>query len=188
MVFSGNIMILRMKKERDMKKIVLSLMLILSLILAGCGSEETEIVIIKPNGEEEILNEENLPADEEISEEGEIEAQIKSETEQSGELILSINPEDVWEAYGYSHFKAEKTGVYNFKPVNSEAVQWCVYLMDEEFPDAERYIPQVYDMALDGEGALNIPEGKFVYVYSTANGWTGIETPEGCICEIRFLG
>ena len=163
------------------------MLILLSFLLGACGNQEAEVVIIPVEGSTAETSPETSPA----PEGGEnMEAEIVPEggEAQSGpELIRSVSPDEAWEMYGYVHFKAEKTGLYNFELINSEGIDWEVYALSEEFPDAERYIPQVYEPVLVGAGAVEIQEGQFIYLYSSANSWTMIETPEGCLCNITFI-
>ena len=87
---------------------------------------------------------------------------------------------DLFDGYGYTHYQCDKTGVYDFAAVNSDGITWEVYLLDAEFNDAERFIPQVYPCALQGDGSLAVNEGQWIYVYCPCNSWTMMEAPEGC--------
>ena len=174
-------------QEKDMRKILLIMILIFGLMLTGCGSAETEVVIVPVEGGEPVPLETPAPEGGEEQEAEIIEGESEEPAKPEAEAFMTIDPKAVWEMYGYTHFKAEKGGIYNFELLNSEGIDWEVYVLDEEFPDAERYIPQVYEPVVVGQGAANIEEGKIIYLYSSANSWTMIETPEGCICRITFI-
>ena len=49
-----------------------------------------------------------------------------------------------------------------------------VYLFDEEFSDGPRYILQAAEPLLTEGGSLTLEEGKFVYVYCSANAFTDL--------------
>lgn len=162
-----------------MKKILIVLMLS-GLMLTGCAAEEPEIVIV-PQGDE-IAQEAELPPETPKPEES-AQLTVEAEKEVSSELFLEIDPENEYMNYGYTHFMSEDDAVYRLKAENSDELSWMVFVMDEEFPDAERYIPQVYEevMAADGniEAEVEAGEGQWVYIYCSANGWTCQEIPEG---------
>lgn len=93
------------------------------------------------------------------------------------ELIYAA---DLFDGYGYYHTRCDKTGTYQFAPVNSDGITWEIYVLDEEFNDAERFIPQVYPCLLENSGSLHINEGQWIYIYCPCNSWTMEEAPEGC--------
>lgn len=67
---------------------------------------------------------------------------------------------------------AEAAGEYTFTAENSEAVQWWVYVLEEAFEDGFRYIKQVAEPVLVGDGKIDLEPGQFVYVYCSANEFT----------------
>ena len=87
---------------------------------------------------------------------------------------------DLFDGYGFLHMQCAETGVYDFASINSDGVVWQVYILDSEFNDAERFIPQVYPVALEGDGSLSIRYGQWIYVYCPCNSWTMATAPEGC--------
>ena len=95
---------------------------------------------------------------------------------------------DAWGEYGYVHFICETAGTYSFTAVDSDGIDWKVYLLAAEFDDAERFIPQVYQCALEGNGTLEVAQGQYIYIYSTANNWTGIEARDGALMECELIG
>lgn len=88
--------------------------------------------------------------------------------------------EDVKEGAGFFKQQCSQTGVYDFAPINSEGIEWEVYILDEEFTDTERFIPQAYECALKGSGRIGIKEGQWIYVYCPCNSFTAVEPPERC--------
>ena len=99
---------------------------------------------------------------------------------------VTIEAAPLFEGYGYYHWQCTASGVYTFLPTNSDGVTWEVYLLDEEFTDAERYIPQTTEKVLEGEGSLEIAAGKWIYVYCPCNSWTCLEAPTGCSMTVVF--
>ena len=87
---------------------------------------------------------------------------------------------NLYDGYGFAHYQCEKTGVYDFSSADSAGIVWEVYLLDSEFNDAERFIPQAYQCALKGDGSLQIEQGQWIYVYCPCNSWTAEEAPENC--------
>ena len=63
-------------------------------------------------------------------------------------------------------------GEYIFTSENSEAVEWSIYILDEAFDDSLKYIKQVSEPVLRGDGTIFIDKGKYVYVYCSANEFT----------------
>ena len=78
--------------------------------------------------------------------------------------------------YGYQTFIADRTGNYTFT-VSGSGVDWEIYVLDSAFTDAERFIPQAYSCAARNGGTVYITQGQFVYIYCSANQWTGITAP-----------
>lgn len=67
---------------------------------------------------------------------------------------------------------AEAAAVYGFAGDNSETVQWSVYVLEEAFEEGYRYIKQVSEPVLTGDGEVAVEPGQFVYVYCSANEFT----------------
>ena len=61
---------------------------------------------------------------------------------------------------------------YTFTAENSDAVEWRVYILDQAFDDSLRYIKQITEPVLIGNGTIFIDEGQYVYVYCPANEFT----------------
>lgn len=97
---------------------------------------------------------------------------------QSGPVLVFAS--DFYDRYGFAHRRCDRSGTYRFTPVNSDGVIWEVYILDAEFNDAERFIPQAYPLALEGEGTLQVNEGDWIYVYCPCNTWTTRTAPDGC--------
>ncbi len=87
---------------------------------------------------------------------------------------------ELYDGYGIGSEQCAESGRYHFRAENSDGVEWTVYVLTEEFTDSLRYLPQAYEPALTGEGDLDLNAGEYVYVQCSANGFTGVEAPEGC--------
>ena len=61
---------------------------------------------------------------------------------------------------------------YTFTSGKSDTVEWRVYILDEVFDEGFRYIGQVAEPILVGDGTVFIDEGLYVYVYCSANEFT----------------
>ena len=101
-------------------------------------------------------------------------AEEKPEPEKPG-AVYTIYASEGWDNAGYTFFKCEESGTYEFVPSASENITWRVYVLDEMFPDVLRYLGQAYSYALEGAGSLEISAGQYVYVYSSVNSFTGEE-------------
>jgi hypothetical protein len=60
-----------------------------------------------------------------------------------------------------------------------EQVEWTFYVLEEEFGEPARYLPQAYDSVLTGDGSFTVKKGQYVYCVSDINGFTAEEIPEG---------
>ena len=67
---------------------------------------------------------------------------------------------------------ATESAEYTFTSGNSDAVEWCVYVFDQEFDDGFRYIKQAAEPSLVGDGRIFVDAGQYVYVYCSANEFT----------------
>lgn len=61
---------------------------------------------------------------------------------------------------------------YTFASEDSDATEWWVYVLDQVFDDGFRYIKQVAEPVLIGNGTIFIDEGQYAYVYCSANEFT----------------
>ena len=81
---------------------------------------------------------------------------------------------------------AEAAAVYGFAGENSEAVQWSVYVLDEAFEEGYRYIKQVSEPVLTGDGEVAVEPGQFVYVYCSANEFTADAADENAKLNVTI--
>ncbi|MCD8085052.1 MAG: hypothetical protein LUF28_01765 [Clostridiales bacterium] len=75
------------------------------------------------------------------------------------ELWLTIDSRDAYDA-AYT-FTVPEDGSYSFTVSNAagQTVTWEVYVLEEPFEDATRYIPQAYEPCLTGSGTLSLTAG-----------------------------
>ena len=85
-----------------------------------------------------------------------------------------IEAKDCYNNAGYVEFisGAERPAEYTFTAENSDTVKWRVYIFDEAFDEGFRYISQVAEPFLNGDGKVSVDEGQFVYVYCSVNEFT----------------
>ena len=137
---------------RKLFVILLTFLMIMSL--TACGANKN-----KPVENTAETQEENVPETTETLEE---------------KLFTIIEAKDCFNDAGFVELiaGAEDPAEYTFTPENSDSVEWCVYILDQEFDDAFRYIKQAAEPALVGDGTIFIDEGQYVYVYCSANEFT----------------
>ena len=96
-------------------------------------------------------------------------------TETTEEKIFTIiEAKDCFYDAGFVELIAgtEESSEYTFTAENSDAVEWCVYVLDQAFDEGFRYIKQAAEPALVGDGTIFIDEGQYIYVYCSANEFT----------------
>ena len=137
-----------------MKKLfILLLTFAMGTTLAACGTTET-----KPLEPTETI-EEKAPEITETSEE---------------KTFTIIEAKDCFYDAGFVELiaGAKEASEYTFTAENSDAVEWSVYTLDQAFDEGFRYIKQVTEPALVGDGTIFIDKGLYVYVYCCANEFT----------------
>ena len=138
------------------KPFILLLAFVMLAALTSCGAKET-----KPPETTEIY-EEKVP-------------ETAETTEAEEENIFTIlEAKDCFYDAGFVELIAGATEAaeYTFTSENSDAVEWWVYILDQAFDEGSRYIKQVAEPALVGDGTIFINEGQYVYVYCSANEFT----------------
>ena len=78
---------------------------------------------------------------------------------------------------GYFHQPCQEGGIYDFEVKKTEGNKWKIYILDREFSEGERYISQAFLPSLEGNGSLELKNGQWLYIYCSANSWTG-EKPD----------
>lgn len=105
------------------------------------------------------------------------EAVPEEETEEA-ERIMIINSEPVvitaeegFDNAGVTELICDATETYSFTS-SSEDVKWDIYVLDSRFEDGARYLAQAEEPDLEGDGTLEIEEGKYIYVVCSENAFT----------------
>ena len=93
---------------------------------------------------------------------------------------VTIAAKDCYGDAGYMEFVAgaETSATYTFAAENCETAEWSVYVLDEAFDDAFRYIGQSEEPVLVGDGTISVNAGQFIYLYCSANELTDITAGE----------
>ena len=93
---------------------------------------------------------------------------------------------DGFENAGFTGYVCDATGTYTFVS-SADTVLWTVFVLDEAFPDEMRYLVQEHACALEGDGKLDIEEGKYIYILCSENGFTADEPSDACLTVYRDL-
>lgn len=83
-----------------------------------------------------------------------------------------IKAEDSFSNCGFTHFVTDETCMYTFEAYGDNDLTWDIYVLNNEWQDADRYIPQANNKALSTDGRLMIEEGKYVYMQCPHNDFT----------------
>lgn len=126
------------------KSFVLLLTLVMIAALAACGANEN-----KPIETTETYTEEE-------------------------KIFTIIEAKDCFGDAGFVELMAgtKESSEYTFTSEDSDAVEWHVYILDQAFDEGFRYIKQVAEPVLVGDGTIFIDEGQYVYVYCSVNEFT----------------
>lgn len=89
-------------------------------------------------------------------------------------IFTIIEAKDCFDDAGFVELiaGAKEASEYTFTSENSDAVEWSVFVCDEAFDDGFRYIKQIAEPVLVGDGTIFIDEGQYVYVYCSENEFT----------------
>ena len=82
-----------------------------------------------------------------------------------------ITAKEGFENAGVTELLCDATATYSFTS-SSEDVKWDIYVLDSKFEDGARYLAQAEKPALEGDGNLEIAEGKYIYVVCSENAFT----------------
>ncbi|MCR5150823.1 MAG: haloacid dehalogenase-like hydrolase [Clostridiales bacterium] len=104
-------------------------------------------------------------------------------------LIINSEPfvvtaKDGFENAGVTGFVCDATETYSFTS-SSEKTTWSVFVLDKEFEDGARYLPQAETPALEGDGTLTIEEGKIIYILCSESGFTA-DAPSSATLSINY--
>lgn len=98
-----------------------------------------------------------------------------SEPTTAAPVPVTVKAEDGFETDGYVHFVCSESSRYVFDTQNSDGVEWSVFILDDAFPESEKYIKNNYTADLKGAGSLNIEAGQYIYIYCSVNSGTATE-------------
>lgn len=164
------------------KYLALLLALTMLLALAACagGEQPSDPTESAPRStEEEPSQQDASPETPETPTGGETPAEGEAAPVETGEIapeeteVALYHNQDAYD--GPCLFQPERDGVYRFYSTNPSyememydpaAITWSVYVLDEPFEDAWRFLPQAYRPAISdftGEMTLELKAGAYVY-------------------------
>ena len=96
-----------------------------------------------------------------------------AETEEE-KILAIIEAKDCFEDAGFVELVAgtKEPSEYTFTSEDSDATEWWVYILDQVFDDSFRYIKQIAEPVLVGNGTVFVDAGQYIYVYCSANEFT----------------
>ena len=96
-----------------------------------------------------------------------------AETEEE-KILAIIEAKDCFYDAGFVELIAgtKESSAYTFMSEDSDAVEWSVYKLDQAFDDGYRYMKQITEPVLVGDGSIFVDGGQYVYVYCSANEFT----------------
>ncbi|MCD8366556.1 MAG: hypothetical protein LUC48_00805 [Clostridiales bacterium] len=166
-----------------MKKQV-SLLLAVALmaaLLVGCGrvADDEDTLEEAASSAASQAEESSATSSSAASAEAEAEEASEAEPETEAEPWLTIDNTDAYDS-AYT-FSVPEDGSYAFTVSNADGaeVTWEVYVLEEAFEDATRYIPQAYAPCLTESGTLTLTAGSQVYCICSVNAFTGDPLDEG---------
>lgn len=105
----------------------------------------------------------------------------EGEESSEGDCFL-VDAADLFGAGGWFHFQMPKTGAVRLEEENFDydgEAGWTYYVLEEEFEDALRYLPQANEETQPQEGTLTVEEGQWVYCQCSVNSFTESELDAG---------
>lgn len=91
----------------------------------------------------------------------------------------NIFAKDSYENCGFTYFIIFESGDYNFEAKGDNNLTWDIYLLDEEWEDVCRFIPQANELSLKTDGTIHIDAGTYVYIQCPINDFTADGPLEG---------
>lgn len=91
---------------------------------------------------------------------------------------FQVSAYDLYMDCGYGWYECKKTGNYQFERTgtlsdvyseHSDDIDWKVFLLDEPFEDAPRFIAQSAEQELCGDGTVFVEKGRYIVVYCSQN-------------------
>lgn len=172
-----------------MKKKLLLAITSLVVIVSGCaqGTANSNISTATENTSEEIITTEAASSENVTTEDKINQTESASETESkvfSKNMLLTT--EAGFNNSGYTEIACEKDGAYQFFMVDSDKVEWLVYLFDQRFDDGYRYIGQAAEPVVAGNGKIQVKAGQYMYIYCSNNAFTSEKALPEPMYEITF--
>jgi len=113
--------------------------------------------------------------------------ELNGDLRPDGRDTYVVRSEDGFYEYGFTCFIANSNSEYTVDfDTDGGAVEWKVYLLDDKFPDANRYLPQEYEPALTQSGKLKVTKGQYVYVQCSVSSYSEEKPYEGA--TVTFTG
>ncbi|MBR4879168.1 MAG: hypothetical protein IKU13_05000 [Clostridia bacterium] len=162
---------------------IILLALAMVIVLTACGAkEETTVATTAAVAETTVTTETTEATEATVA----TETTAEVETTAAEAVFATIEAKNCYADAGYIEFisGAEESAEYTFTAIDSEKVQWRVYLLDESFEEGFRYISQVAEPALEGDGTVSVAEGQFVYVNCSVNEFTEDAPDENAKLEV----
>ena len=95
-----------------------------------------------------------------------------------------ITAEDGFDNAGVTELLCDATETYSFTKSYDDTT-WKVYVLDEKFADGARYLSQAEEPALEGDGTLEIEEGKYIYILCSESAFTA-DAASGAALSINY--
>ncbi|MBR6701988.1 MAG: hypothetical protein IKI78_02470 [Clostridia bacterium] len=95
-----------------------------------------------------------------------------------------ITVKDGFDNAGVTELICDATETYSFKS-SDENTAWKVFVLDKKFEDGARFLPQAEKAALEGDGTLEIAEGKYIYILCSESSLTADE-PSDATLSINY--
>ena len=95
-----------------------------------------------------------------------------------------ITAEDGFDNAGVTELLCDATETYSFTKSYDDTT-WKVYVLDEKFTDGARYLSQAEEPALEGDGTLEIEEGKYIYILCSESAFSA-DAASGAALSINY--
>ena len=93
---------------------------------------------------------------------------------------ITVTAKDGFDNRGFTTFVCQESGTYTFKS-DTKKITWKAYVMDEQFDDAVRYIPQAADSTIEANSDIDLADGQYVYVECSSNAYTDDKAKDGTL-------
>ena len=74
-----------------------------------------------------------------------------------------VTAKESFDNFGVTELYCDATASYSFTASDDDTT-WKVFVLDKKFEDGARFLPQAEKPALEGNGTLEIAEGKYIYI------------------------